>query len=133
MQEKKEMEFCTEYNLVLTNIWFNQHDRRRLFTRKKPGNIGKHEVDLIKGTIDIQMKRLALYRLSRRANQTSDYPNTILFLKLLYFLTDSQVLEELDDIQDRTFDDFCTTGKGPSHNLHCKVVKSNIMIISSYH
>ena len=49
--ERKErgsrlVEFCTEHNLVLTNTWFKNHERR-LYTWMRPGDTGRYQIDYI--------------------------------------------------------------------------------------
>lgn len=40
------VEFCTEHNLVVTNTWFKNHERR-LYTWMRPGDTGRYQIDYI--------------------------------------------------------------------------------------
>ena len=40
------VEFCEEHNLIITNTWFKNHERR-LYTWKKPGDTGRYQIDFI--------------------------------------------------------------------------------------
>lgn len=40
------VEFCAEYNLVITNTWFKNHEIM-LYTWKRPGDTGRFQIDFI--------------------------------------------------------------------------------------
>ena len=40
------VEFCTEHNSVLVNIWFKNHNRR-LYTWMRPRDTGRYQIDSI--------------------------------------------------------------------------------------
>ena len=43
---RRLIQFCEEYNLMVTNTWF-QHPKRRLYTWKSPGDLHRNQIDFI--------------------------------------------------------------------------------------
>ena len=40
------VKFCKRKNLVVTNTWF-EHEKRRRYTWKKPGDTGRFQIDYV--------------------------------------------------------------------------------------
>ena len=60
---RRLIQFCEEYNLMITNTWF-QHPKRRLYTWKSPGDLYRNQIDFI----------LVNHRFRNTVKQARTYP-----------------------------------------------------------
>lgn len=69
------VEFCTEYNLVITNTWFKSPERS-LYTWKRPGDNGRYQIDCI--TVRQMFRNQVL--------KFKTYPGEMRTLNIIYWL-----------------------------------------------